>query len=399
MTIRIWFEDNDYHETNKGSWRLAYAAGFLAWVLSGTNELYLFRLVSSVLTTLRAPQSEEIQLMAISTTMLAVTTKTGNCHVWKLSGAELEEIATTVPVTFKLRSSEVWRLVVSASTVAVVYDKATEKRADITICDVETLETDHRLLPSQTELSRIRDRCIVATRQGKYIIHAEVVHGAARTIHFAKLKASGEMESDWSIELNDVGGFTKLPQYAAPSNKTGCETLYSYIQCTPATLPDSKSRYKWKITRVCYFFDDDRIEVKRQTAHGMDPQASKPGNFFWRNNIAYFRDKSGKAGELAVMDLNGGSCRKAEMSAPELIPEWARDVMETERSGNKTDVRSIILGDETFLFSVWRGYFVIWCFDKNIRLPLDYMSYQENMREGREQRRRDRENHRRLFAG
>lgn len=87
------------------------------------------------------------------------------------------------------------------------------------------------------------------------------------------------------------------------------------------------------------------------------------------------------------------------MSAPELIPEWARDVMETERSGNKTDVRSIILGDETFLFSVWRGYFVIWCFDKNIRLPLDYMSYQENMREGREQRRRDRENHRRLFAG
>lgn len=358
MTIGNWKAGGQNDHTRHKPWRMAYANGRLAWLTDATIVCFVVRLVSSTKTQLQVPRGKRTRSLAISTTMIAVATNNYTCYIWRLSEVEGGTFDTTFADRVELVCCRVSTIVISESKAAVLYDKTRKNAADMTIWDAPTRQTHHRSLCPRSEVSRLDNRGLLITQNGNYMVHAKVTRGNNTVVYFARLNTDGILDSERQITLPGIDDLKEEPPNRSSMTKRGCATLYSAVRCTRF---DFQGRHRWEVVRICYNFDTDRAELKKQIAYGIKPWSLKPDCFFWRNDVAYFRPTSGHVSGLGVTDLRGGLCKEAEMSFPELFPDHTLEEGENP----------FVLGDERFLVSVWRYYYFVWCFNKNIAFSGD----------------------------
>ena len=144
--------------------------------------------------------------------------------------------------------------------------------------------------------------------------------------------------------------------------------------------PQPECRDSSELMLVCYNFQEDRLEVRKQVITGLhlkprDPRStSSPPErspFFYWKDVAYFLDWDDERRYLSVVDLQDSTCREAKMGVPRDVPAFVQDLVE------ESIMSMALFGDETFLVAFFDGGFCVWCFDANIQLFDEDIGFQK----------------------
>ena len=357
---------------------VAYADGVLAWIDSDAGKFHAFHIESGLERSFGPIINQDIPTyIAVSASVIAVTTVSDECYVWNLAGTE---------VYFLPYLNDIVAFAVFDNTVAIVHGlKWSDWSAQLTIWNSKdqksrsTTLSWNRLMPSD---------CLIAfSYDGKTI----VFFGFELTL------------SQYFIYFNCIGidgKFVKEGRLAVPISPDVCIIPNSSVSCT-SVLRDGctviwvldeygKAASVATLDYIRILYDSRQGELRlteTRIARTQTIPAAMGSSFYWKG-VVYFLNDDENSTMLHILDVKEGTCREAEMSI--VAERMIQDGEALDR--HFIDTSSEILGDEKFLIQLSDQHFRIWCFDKNLKMAGEDMEYKEMMHEAKGKRRLLREN-------
>lgn len=357
---------------------VAYADGIMAWV--DTTDSYSVNSLD-LRTGHRCSYSPEVRIrvnaIAMSSSMLAAF-GSGRCHVWNLGTGDCYRI--------QLPSNKGQRIVVSGQTLALVARLGPTDQPEATMrFEVVTWTLkDQRTSSFCVALRPKKDRYTYSTEKYMLDKNAESLHFFERVFylsdgsthfHYTRTSLDGALLAQDVLEIASTEYYYDCSNDTVSEEANGQAVIWSF----------SKRQCDWnngsELMLICYNFRENRLELRTQKVARLRMTDSEliSSVFFWKD-AAYFVVGTPDVPELRVIDLQDSPCSEAKMgfvvNTPMFIPQVEKQ--------NEPDM--FLLGDETFLVSVFTQGFTVWCFDANVQIFNEVIAYKEERKNNMEER-------------
>lgn len=359
---------------------VVYADGYLAWISKSGRQVHVKSLTPGHHKQVHnciVPDRGFAARIVISGTTLAVATTFGLCCIFNnINVFEQRQGLSSTPTNFVFSTTAVpvWGVLVRKKFVAVFHgQKVGVASVNLTIWDAERQVPIHCAIPLHGNTTRERCWDAIISNDGQSVVYFEQLnHPNVGTFHHTSVSLEGIMQSQGSVHCREITGFlyrnhnniTVLSSRARAHNRQ--ITLWTYAQDRSWMNANTGT---WKICRICYNTDTQQLEIKEDRIKFSGAVANEQ-DFFWYKDIVYLINDLGYH-EPSVLDLGKQDMKDVPMISPHsFVPKVkALGVKRVYTSDSK------ILGDETFVIKVCRGYYVAWCFDKSIVMADDVVQY------------------------
>ena len=381
----------------------SYSAGAIAWIdpRPGAERRACKRLDlrTGEMTSCFTESREALLQVALSRSIMAAVSLSGNCHVWTLQTMKRD--------TFKLPSAQVHKLFITDGTVIVALATGTATMPanvrsalfSATACLEIVVWHSHDkrshsfllTLPMIDDRStRIRTHLIV-DEDGKSILFCRLSLSQSR-IAFIRTSLQGSIEAQGTFEIPKDRGIasdcrSRLRELDGAQG-TSCPTLWIILGDSKSTFfgcPILRLQYDWELSK--YVVDMHIMKGLDDTDWWSDSYRNHDHLHMW-NDIAYHAmtdqiDESPPP-DLMVMDFRNS----ASTSAPMISDMDYRQALTNVYKGHRGlwsdwhSSKALIYGDSIFQLHLFKASCLIWCFDKHVKMPNRITEY-ENLRESR----------------
>ena len=201
-----WFDD--FPKTTCGRYA-AYADGCVAWVdRTSSRKIWLFKLQEGLKAGLVTSDRSSLDVVAISSAMVAAVGTSGKCHVW--------ELATGQRFSFRIPSSRVNSLIVIGEVLAIAWDRKARDGwrndqyiGEIVMWDLKSQSARSILIDPEPDdgsisLRFIRNKLSIDTRNSTIMITDQVFsEGLLQPFHinFRQISFGGEVLVQKKMQL------------------------------------------------------------------------------------------------------------------------------------------------------------------------------------------------------
>ena len=119
---------------------------------------------------------------------------------------------------------------------------------------------------------------------------------------------------------------------------------------------------------ICYNSQENRLELRVQMVDGLGRNTNTKSHLFCWKDTTYYLDYGNERFNIRVVDLQELTCREAKVD----IPYSTLDLF------YEAGYNPLLFGDEIFFITTFSKGFGVWCFDKNVQLFNEDISYKEN---------------------
>ena len=343
--------------------RVAYCNGVIAWINpcdTSVNILWF----GSGRTDVHVPGDRaRLRTIALSETMVAVSTYLGKCYIYRLDTRDEHII--------RLTSANVHSISISNHTVAILQnDNNSCNSKCLTIWDYETRKSNLFSIDDGLEGYKVYRNSMKLTIDSakKHVIIFSKLKGSNHTssIFFTRFTMSGAIVSAGYLESIPYDWYGTYPN-ASPSDSLDSYTLWSYPECKDPISLESL------LVQVVYNFRLDRLELYKTSMHDAKFSNSRcPTIFHWKDTAYYFEDAEAyylgrSEGPLKVANTNLAANTVAEcrlMRGGTLSPPSY-----STSGGEKSKKTGVCLfGDGKYLVKATVHDFTVWCFDKTVTM-------------------------------
>ena len=340
-----------------------FAGSTLTWTDRQMGCIQLRCMISGQGVSLFTPMQEEIRQIAISDTTVVAMTLSGKCCAWDLSDG-IQKLDGESPECIETHVVEAQITFVSGKTVAALHH-VSDDIMNFTTWDIKAHQSHHfRIEINQGILTEKYNYFVIITSGGQSIVFFERVFDKSNYVRFTRTNLKGEIESSGRMDHPDIQGYSMHSENAIPLCTADRVTLWSYAGRRGKLDAQRNKAKPWEIIRVVYDTKADRLELQRYTLEQSIQTRFRAEDFLWWKDVAYLGNY-GRNGlpELEVLDLRTSVCKKAEMSASTLVPEYLESPLDDEDDDDSR--RSFwmqdffLLGNESFLISVRYVYLIL----------------------------------------
>lgn len=340
------------------SLNVAYSSGRVAWIDRKTSITHLLTLEDGEDCLPDKVDDEILSHIALSGSMMAVTTLSGQCRV--------TEIVTRAEHRFQLSPTNVQSIVVAKDTVAILHKPLDGSlQASVTTWTLQGRTTFHFPACLNRSLGQALDeydlKIMLDTSGTRVIVFERVTE--ARVVHSTHFDLDGKLQAEGELELPDMEGYTKHSEEGTPTHVNQWATVWSYSK-TGEGSSDSSTGIA-AMFRVQYHPERGFLRLKRDSYKFYTEHAWPMSNVFFLDDVGYTQASFGSALTLlTVMDLSTSSFDIAAMGQG-LDQSWGlRHDLQRQFFNNGGMTQSIFLGDQRFLVNVCQYGFHFWVFDK-----------------------------------
>ena len=367
------------HELIPGT--ISYTGGTVAWVSTTWRAISVFIFESGALSAFVPSNREQVISMTLSSRMVAVTTASGFCYVWEITGR---------PYSFRLPNVIHNSLVSSGKTLAVLHSSLPSSRDRAPLRDfVATWNLDTQRSHSfsaAVRQDRITDMCnensqgltkIMVSKCEQSVLLFELVIDDPGAIYFIRRGLDGHVQSSGYLTMPTNCFYSMEYGEQRLSSDARFPTIWSYVSQLKIEASWSRPTVDEPgepsdLVRVLYDPDQDCLRCEHHfiqlVQSKFDDRPNIENIFFWKD-VAYYRADCSEAG-LRIIDLKDDKCRAANMGW-HTSADFERFNYYDKNTGdhrNPFKSRPLLFGDETYLVNVFSDGFVAWCFDKNITM-------------------------------
>ena len=375
------------------SLHVAFADDILAWIHDRGRWICLLYVEFGTDYCLVPPNREILNRIAVSASMVAATTNSGKCHVWKLPLASHEP--DHFPI--QLMSAFVQQIEVSGSSLAILHALpqcfSNKTKVEITTWTMGSQKTIHfsaklhRRHIGFINCIENSERRIILDSTGTYVSLFEKTQSS---MYHTRFDLKGQIQSQSSLDnvmsqLNEFDTSEICDSSGSQSSDgNGCSTLWSFVQLQSPEWKCCGDLSCTKLIRIRWNSGLDHLEIRSDVIHGFGSDLQYTDLFYWKN-VVYFRGrKRVKTANLELLDLDESTVRSAVMDLIDTNFDPVNiDLVNTDSDGAdtyKADFsNSDFLGNELFLINISSSGFIVWCFDKNVIMEKRSRPYEEEM--------------------
>lgn len=367
-------------ESNLDSGLVTYADGVMAWVDATDSDFVKLLDLRTGQTWSFLPEARTgITEIATSSSMVAAL-GSGRCHVWNYRTGE--------SFTLLLPSHRRASIVVSGESLAIRSisgQPEANSRIDVvtwTLRDQKTLCFPGALsLGERKPASGLARSKTMLDNKGESVLLFYWTYGYSKKekhsqIHYIRTSLDGTVLARGVFETIDTTQYHFYSDDIVPKETDGQAVIWAFFK------NDSLS----ELTRICYNFQKDRLEVRTQIVTSLRTHDDIMSDIFsWKNAAYFFACRHGRP-YLKVIDLHDSTCIDAKMDFPNTLENFDLPFSE----GNPSEV--LLFGDETFFITAFLGGFCVWCFDPNVRLFNEDPAYTKQRKSNIERRLRSKQN-------
>ena len=319
--------------------RFAYEDGRVC--LNEKHTLLVWDLVSGKVKQYIPDSRVSFNRVAISASMVAAATSTGQCYVWTLPEAEA--------LTFAHRPGYIEDLVISGSIVVILSKPSHLTITTWSLCDRTALQFNVPLL-----YSGFRKRTITLDHFTQSLALADIssAQKGCTKVRLRFFDLNGRIQGQREAEFPDMVQFHKSPSQQPLSKPDGFVPVLASLRITPENPEDWDSESdRFTTLQLLIDFRGERRLAKRNSGFtGFVQRASYDEPCFFWKSIVYCR-ATNTSGERGWVILNN---QDAVCTIPYVMEDQLKIGPCKER----------LFGDERFLVRTTLWGFDAWCFDK-----------------------------------
>jgi len=324
---------------------LTYADGLIAWVPGDGTRCKIYRIKSGAEKTWSPDGTGVVSHIALSSKMVSVITSHRRCLSWKLP------MMRKVLRPFQVGTAEVETLVVSGSTLAVLYRPLTgAKEVPISVWSVETdgvhFQAEIRQWPLKGK--------ILLDEASESVVLFERTTGDTEVFSFIRYDLAGVVLTKGFLERPHDPLQNKTFELR-PANVDGSAIIWSFAD-----------KYKG-MTRVIFELGTNKLLIKKSKLDtNITIKYEKPGQVFFFKEVMYYKSDWGR---WCAADMERLSYELAVPTVPRTY-----EYNGTDSNGLPTWLAS---GDRTFLVHFYFEGFCVWCFDKYVSMTGEDEKYKK----------------------
>ena len=342
------WDHRDRFGDSYGPGRGAYAEGIMAWIdQKQFNQIRTLDLKTGQKGLFLSEDGMAIDEIAISSSIVVALSSEG-CRAWTLTTGESYRLRYRRAPKFQRFIS------VSGKSVAFAYAKRL-KSGECGFRIVTWTLKDQRL--SRFFVAIPTKGCaqsLMLDSNGETLLffYSSRPYKTPLHFHYSRTNLDGGVLAQGVIEIPSIENYHDLSRYAVPKEANGRAVIWS-IAKRPHNFTE--------LMLIYYNFQENRLEIQAHTVDGLGMRIDTPSLFYWKD-VVYYADYGDKCCNLGILDLQDLTCRKAKIGLPFL----------TDKDGAIS-----LVGDGTFLIATFPLGFRVWCFDKNVQLFNEDLTYKE----------------------
>ena len=357
---------------------MAYSSARVAWINKRSYTTHLLTLENSHHRIKKETHDVVLSHIALSGTMMVVTTLSGQCRV--------RGLMTEWEHRFQLIPQNVQCMVVSKGTIAILHTPCNDSlEENVTTWTLHDCKVAHFFACLHRPLNQGLKTCdlkIMLDASGARVIIVERVT-EARIVHFTRFDLDGHVQAESTLGLPDLEGWRRHSEEDIATHANEWATVWSYSKpreersdrAAETTVTTDVLRVQCHVQRGYLRLKEDSYNFS---------MADDRLNFFYWNDVAYSQTcLGGGMTILSLVDFSTTSMDIHTFMRIELEHEFS-DLSATRRRlfRNAGGVaQSIFLGDHRFLVNVCRHGFFIWVFDKGHSMIKCDRTYQKRRKE------------------
>ncbi len=338
---------------------VAYSNGKIAWIDGTTTTMHVLSLEDHGNWLKKERNGEALSQLALSTSMVAVTSLTGDCWI--------TDFAEDLEHQFHLSLENVEKIVAAKKTLGILYRRSStdDIQVGVTTWTLDDPVPRHfavNLHRESKEYVKNRDLKIMLDKSGQSVIVFERAAEKAYVVYFTRFSLEGRVQAEGSLELPDMYWYNENSQGSTPTDANGWATVWSYSSYSAYSSYSLSEGGQYKrMLRVQYKLDRDVFRLKEDFFK--DSEDLVTSNVFFWNDVAY--------SELAP-DLDYGSLlgiidfsNKSSLDPAIMGNDAALQLQNWGEYRRGDYLETVLLGDERFLVYACQAGLIVWAFDKN----------------------------------
>ena len=335
----------------------AYAEGVMAWIAGKTaSQVKTLDLKSGQKASFELEDRVRIGNIAMSSSMV-VALSTEGCHVWNLTTGESH--------CLRCSSSSARQMFLSVSGETLAF---ADPMGPIDGFAVSTWTFQDQKL-SRFSVAKPTETCahsIMLDSNGETLLFfysSFPLPGAPMHFYFSRTNLDGDVLAQGVIETPSIESFSRKDfQPAVPKEYDERAVIWSFTESPRGVRNFSE------LVLICYNFQENRLEVRTQMVDGLGRNTDTTSHLFYWKDTAYYLDYGNRRFNIRVVDLQELTCREAKVDIPQSTLDLHYEAW----------YNPLLFGDEIFFITTFSQGFGVWCFDKNVQLFKEDISYKEN---------------------
>ena len=338
----------------------AYAEGVMAWVAGKhSSQVKTLDLKSGQKGSFLLEDRARIGNIAISSSMV-VALSTEGCHGWSLTTGESHCLR------YSSSSRRQMLLSVSGETLAFadpIGPIGGENGFAVSTWTFQDQKSSRFSVATPTETC---EHSIMLDSNGETLLFfysSFPLPGALMDFYFRRTNLDGDVLAQGVIVTPSIESFSRKDfQPAVPKEYDGRAVIWSFTESPRGVRNFSE------LILICYNFQENRLELRVQMVDGLGRNTNTKSHLFYWKDTAYYLDYGDERFNIRVVDLQELTCREAKVDIP-------YSTLDLRYVGG---YNPLLFGDETFFITTFGQGFGVWCFDKNVQLFNEDISYKED---------------------
>ena len=369
---------------------VAYSNGRVAWIDETRARVHLLHLEDDGGHTRFVNDPAWLSNLALSKSMLAVTTLGGQCRVI--------DLAAQHQIQFSLSPANVIKVVIDEDTLAILHGPAASNPMQFyvttwTLRDHNRLVFTANLHRSPKQALGLCDLKIMLDISRRSVVIFERV-AEASVVYFTRFSLEGRVQTEGALKLPSIEGFARFSENSTPTNDNEWATVWSY-----STIKRTSGKYLLSpVLRVQYKSGHDILRLKQDSLKLWQGDDVTRSEFFFWHDTAYCHERYYDFANLKVADFSKSNFEYAIMGRfmdmidtlglPHYLSHFRNAIrLEHFQAGiddvSNTMLASVFLGDERFLVNACQYGLVIWAFDKNHGMTVTDAGFKERSENAR----------------
>lgn len=195
--------------------------------------------------------------------------------------------------------------------------------------------------------------------------HSNAPHDKPTHFHYIRASLFGDVLTQGGVENPDISYCYYCSGATVAKEANGQIVIWSLAK-HPHEVRDSSD-----LMLIYYNFLEDRLKISTQVVSKFSVDLARPSSVFYWKDAAYYLQYDDTDCRLRVIDLRDSTSSQAKMDLPISTQDFD---LELQKWASR---QTLLFGDETFLITVWGPGFCVWCFDANVRMANEDVSYKE----------------------
>ena len=355
---------------------VAYADGVMAWVdTTNSHFVELLDFQTGEKWSFMPVARTRVYDIAMSSSMVAIL-GVARCDVWNFRTGDRYSL--------QFPSAQA-KIAVSGESLAILHIAESSQaghRAEVVTWRLKDQKTYSfsMTLPSRKGRLGLGFKMMLDSKGESLLLFQRVYmeRGEVRYFVYIRTSLNGDLQTQGFIEAPHIVNHVEYSGDSIPKEANGHAVIWSYVKCESGEDDGSE------LMLIVYNFQKDRLESRTQIVRGLYmnlPSAhGRVYNLFvWKDVAYYLENRSNRLG-LRVIDLRESSCTEARM-------DFSVDTQGFhQRIHDRNKPQRLAFGDETFLINVFEEGFCVWCFNPNVRMFNEEITYKEERKSNRETR-------------